>query len=89
MSRETKLVAEERRFIAKIETRKCDVCQIELSDENDEWNQNELLIFLNPDECVNSRVRLDLCSDCLDPIWTKICLAINANPDDELRIGQD
>jgi hypothetical protein len=50
---------------------------------------NVLEIYCNQDQCVNDRVRMDLCPNCLMPIWAKICEAIGADPKDELRIGQD
>lgn len=68
----------------------CDKCGREISPEDmDDDFCNTLEIYLNPEECVSSRVQMDLCSDCLEPVWQAICAAIGANPEDELRIGQD
>jgi len=67
----------------------CDKCGKQLDHEDEDRFPNELQIYLNPDECVNDRVRMDLCTDCLNPIWDKICEAIGADPNAELRIGQD
>lgn len=76
----------------RIETITCDKCGKDLDRESDDEDKfpNQLRITLNEDECVNDRVRLDLCTDCLRPIWEKICQAIGADPETgELRIGQD
>jgi hypothetical protein len=68
----------------------CDKCGTELSlDDHENLFVNVLEIYLNLEQCVNDRVRMDLCIDCLRPIWEKICEAIGADPNDELRIGQD
>lgn len=75
-----------------IETITCDKCGRDLDHESGDEDKfpNQLRITLNEDECVNDRVRLDLCTDCLRPIWEKICQAIGADPEaGELRIGQD
>lgn len=75
----------------KIIKYKCDKCGVELSRDFDADSDfaNDLQIYLNPEECVHSRVQLDLCSDCLEPVWQAICAAIGADPDAELRIGED
>jgi hypothetical protein len=68
----------------------CDKCGRRLDEEaDDDMLANVLEIYCNLDQCVNDRVRLDLCTECLKPIWSKICEAIGADPNDELRIGQD
>lgn len=73
---------------------KCDICNRvidaeEPPDGDDDLYAQVLEIYLNSDLCVTSRVKMDLCRACLEPIWAKICGAIGANPEDELRIGQD
>lgn len=72
---------------------KCDKCGKELDYNHESTNEdeysNELMVFLNADECVNSRIRFDLCTSCLLPIWDKICLALGIDPDDEHRIPED
>jgi hypothetical protein len=76
----------------RIETVTCDKCGRNLDhDSNDESKfPNQLRITVNEDECVNDRVRIDLCTECLKPIWAKICEAIGADPEaGELRIGED
>ncbi len=73
-----------------VETVTCDKCNSEIDPEGDENFANLLEIYLNVDQCVNDRVRMDLCVECLEPIWKKICEAIGADPEaGELRIGQD
>jgi hypothetical protein len=75
-----------------IETIKCDKCGKDLDHDSGDEDKfpNELRITLNEEECVNDRVRMDLCTECLRPIWEKICQAIGADPEaGELRIGQD
>jgi hypothetical protein len=68
----------------------CDKCGRRLDEEaDDDMLANVLEIYCNLDQCVSDRVRLDLCTECLKPIWSKICEAIGADPNDELRIGQD
>lgn len=72
------------------ETVTCDKCSREIDpDGMDDDFANVLEIYLNVEQCVNDRVRMDLCTTCLLPIWQKICEAIGANPEGELRIGQD
>lgn len=72
------------------ETVTCDKCGKEIDpDGMDDDFANVLEIYLNIDQCVNDRVRMDLCTPCLLPIWKKICEAIGADPEGELRIGQD
>jgi hypothetical protein len=69
----------------------CDKCSKEL-DPDDDYHlfPNELRITLNEEACVNDRVRMDLCVECLKPIWAKICEAIGADPEaGELRIGEE
>jgi hypothetical protein len=62
---------------------KCDICGKDLdSDGIDDMFPNELMILLNIEECVSQKFRRDLCVDCLEPIWAKICEAISADPDD-------
>lgn len=75
-------------------TIKCDVCgrvidPEEPPDDNEDLYAQELIILLNPNLCVNSRVQKDLCRLCLEPIWAKICEAIGEDPENELRVGQD
>jgi hypothetical protein len=61
----------------------CDGCEGEIDQEAiDEFFANELLIYLNPDECVNQKFRRDYCAVCLGPIWEGICRLIGADPDD-------
>ena len=68
----------------------CDKCGTELDPDGEDEFANVLEIYLNADQCVNDRVRMDLCGACLLPMWQKICKAIGADPDaGELRIGQD
>jgi hypothetical protein len=70
--------------------RHCDKCEVILDPQTEESNfANVLEIYCNLEQCVNDRVKMDLCTDCLKPIWEKICEAIGADPNDELRIGQD
>ena len=75
-----------------LETITCDKCGTELDEEDNTGDTypNVLEIYLNAEQCVNDRVRMDLCYECLPPIWKKICEAIGADSDaGELRIGQD
>lgn len=74
-----------------IETVHCDKCEKLISPEGDDyhavseadpWYANELIIYLNPDECASQRFRRDYCTDCLKPIWDKLCELIGADPDD-------
>jgi hypothetical protein len=58
-------------------------------DDDEDLYAQVLEIYLNLDQCVNDRVKMDLCRACLTPIWAQICAAIGADPEDELRIGQD
>jgi len=73
----------------------CDICKRVIYPEDlpehasEDLYAQRLEIYANPESCVNSRAKFDLCGPCFEPIWTKICLAIGANPDDELRIGDD
>lgn len=76
----------------EVETVTCDKCgeELDLDDNTGDTYPNVLEIYLNAEQCVNDRVRMDLCSECLLPIWQKICEAIGADPEaGELRIGQD
>lgn len=76
-----------------VETITCDKCGTDLDEEDgdaaDNTFTNVLEIYLNQELCVHDRVRMDLCTSCLVPIWEKICEAIGADPEAELRIGQD
>jgi hypothetical protein len=80
--------------VVESEEIRCDKCG-RIIDPDDPPNDDEdlyaqvLEIYLNIDQCVNDRVKMDLCRACLTPIWAKICEAIGADPEDELRIGQD
>jgi hypothetical protein len=69
----------------------CDKCGKELDeDDYDDLFPNVLEIYCNLEQCVSDRVRMDLCTKCLLPIWKQICEAIGADPEaGELRIGQD
>lgn len=85
MSRHVLRRAETVEVFTRIEERTCDKCGSSVS--KNEYNDpshmaNELEIFLNADDCVNSRFRRDYCSTCLESIWTGICQLISADPDD-------
>lgn len=69
----------------------CDNCSKEISEEPEDENSyaQRLEIYLNLDQCFSDRVAMDLCVTCLKPIWVKICEAIGADPEAELRIGQE
>jgi hypothetical protein len=76
----------------RVETINCDKCGKDLDHDSGDEDRfpNQLRITLNEDECVNDRVRLDLCTECLRPIWEKICQTIGADPEaGELRIGEE
>lgn len=97
MSRET-IVEEipDPTFIRKVYTStiKCDKCgrvidPDEPPDGDEDLYAQELIILLNVSLCVNSRIKLDLCRTCLTPIWSKICAALDIDPDDEHRIGEE
>lgn len=66
-----------------VETVTCDKCGIGLDDGDVVGNKypNILEIYLNAEQCVNDGVRMDLCADCLQPVWQKICEAIGADPE--------
>lgn len=88
------LVIPEIRSVVYDEIIRCDICNRiidaeEPPDDDEDLYAQVLEIYLNVDQCVNDRVKMDLCRACLEPIWAKICEAIGADPKDELRIGQD
>lgn len=61
----------------------CEKCDKEISPEDNEPRYaNELIILLNQEQCVNQGFRIDLCTECLIPVWEAICNLINRNPDD-------
>jgi hypothetical protein len=92
MSRE-KVVLETPKVIRHIEYEfhiKCDKCDKVINYVTEEPNyRNELLVYLNPDECVHQQFRRDYCTKCLIPIWNKICEAIGADPNDDSRFDDD
>lgn len=90
VERVKKLVTEPSFRIEETVILTCDKCGTDLGDEDyGSEIANVLEIYCNLDYCVNDRVRMDLCNDCLGPIWGKICNAIGADPADNLNIGQD
>ncbi len=85
MSRRVLHRTEQVEVFQRVEERTCDKCGNSISwDEHydPEHVAHELLIYLDPDECVNSRFRRDYCDLCLEHIWAGICGLIGANPDD-------
>lgn len=73
---------------------KCDKCggvihAEEPPNDDEDLYAQELVILLNPNLCVNSRIKYDFCRPCLEPIWFRICDALGIDPDDEHRIGDD
>lgn len=92
MAREKVVNVEQHKVLVYSTKYKCDKCGRVIDDDDppddDSWLQ-VLEIYLNIDQCVNDRVKMDLCRKCLKPIWKKICAAIGADPGDELRIGQE
>lgn len=94
MARAVQREVETKEVIIYNETYTCDRCGRAI-DPNDPPDDDEdlyaqvLEIYVNLDQCVNDRVKLDLCRAWFDPIWKKICAAIGADPHEELRIGQD
>lgn len=63
---------------------RCDKCGVEIGPDPEDENlyNQELVIYLNPDQCVRHSFRRDYCLACLSPIWELICKAIGADPDD-------
>lgn len=86
MARQVKRV-EKVRVYETDEDRTCDKCGRAISTdpavflEDQNKAAQELLIYLNPEECVHYGKRRDYCPDCLDPIWNAICELIGADPD--------
>lgn len=73
-----------------VQTIRCDRCgRVVDTDkpENDDLWAQRLEIELNPEQCVHSTIRMDLCPVCLEPIWQAICAALNIDPNGEHRIG--
>lgn len=44
---------------------------------------NEIIIAMDPDECVSYAHRRDYCGDCADVIWKLMCAVIDVAPDAE------
>lgn len=92
ITRKTEVIPESVQVVLE-EKITCDKCGRQIyedppEDDEDAWSQT-LEIYANADQCVSDRVRMDLCVPCIKPIWVKICEAIGADPEEELRIGQD
>ncbi len=82
MSRRVLQVSKTVEIFSRVEERSCDKCGSKISKNSGPDVAHEVEIFLNPEDCVNSRFRRDYCDKCLDPIWKGICKLINADPDD-------
>jgi hypothetical protein len=84
MSRQTSFIVKSEPVRTQIQTITCDKCGRSLNHDGDENEfPNELIILLNQEECVSQRFRKDLCTECLEPIWQAICIALGVDPDDE------
>jgi RNase P subunit RPR2 len=44
---------------------------------------NQIIVMLDPDECVSYRHGRDYCAACASVMWEGICEVIGADPDDE------
>jgi hypothetical protein len=84
--RETRIVPEHEETIMSW-TVTCDRCGAE----SERWHEgtNELVIALDPEECVSYVHRRDYCGDCASYIWAGICAIVGVSPDDEGRHGYD
>lgn len=71
------------------EQRTCDCCGRAISVDADAGYANELQIWLNPDECVNTAFRRDYCTPCVEPVWEALCKLINADPQADGRDWED
>lgn len=65
----------------------CDSCGKPL----ERWGEedNELVVSVNPEQCVSFAHRRDYCNECADRIWAGICTLIGADPDSEEKTGWD
>lgn len=76
---------------SNVEHRYCDYpgCKTEIvEDPSIGRNGNELLLALDPDECVSYLHRRDYCTRHISSIWSAMCRVIGANPDAE-RSGME
>jgi len=62
----------------------CDACgtALDWDDSSGELFPNVLEVLLNADECISSKFRKELCSDCVRPVWEAVCAAFEVDPDD-------
>jgi len=84
MSRQIRISEKVETIYVKEATYKCDVCGTDISDDpyDDNDDRQELIIYLNPELCVNYKHHRDLCTKHANEFWVKICRAIKVNPDE-------
>ena len=73
------------------ETFTCDRCGSVIYEDfppDESLFRQTLRVYLNDEQCVHSEVGLDLCVDCVTPIWEKICEALGIDPGKEHRFDQ-
>jgi hypothetical protein len=67
----------------------CDTDGCGVSFPYDYHEMSEIIIALDPDECVSYVWRRDYCPDHVDDIWDQLCAVLGVDPDAEGRHGYE